>query len=98
MGRKPHTPEQIIAKLREAEIELTRGLTTADVVWKLGVLRVYLPTCNAGEMKTVFGPVGSYVLQDEDPSVFLRSCLIIGTAGSEKSSSCSRKSNKRYIC
>ena len=36
------------------------------------VLRVYLPTCNAGEIKTVFGPVGSYVLEDEDPSVFLR--------------------------
>jgi hypothetical protein len=36
------------------------------------VLRVYLPTCNAGEIKTVFGPVGFYVLEDEDPSVFLR--------------------------
>jgi hypothetical protein len=36
------------------------------------VLRVYLPTCNAGETKTVFGPVGSYVLEDEDPSIFLK--------------------------
>ena len=25
MGRKTHTPEQIIAKLREAEIELAKG-------------------------------------------------------------------------
>jgi len=36
------------------------------------VLRVYLPTCNAGEIKTVFGPVGSFVLEDADPSFFLR--------------------------
>src|SRR5262249_8859823 len=29
------------------------------------VLRVYLPTCNAEELATVFGPVLSYVLEDE---------------------------------
>ncbi len=37
MGRKRHTAEQIIAKLREAEIELARGQTTVDVVRKLGI-------------------------------------------------------------
>ncbi len=37
MGRKRHTAEQIIAKLREAEVELAKGLTTGDVVRKLGV-------------------------------------------------------------
>jgi putative transposase len=37
MGRRRHTPEQIIAKLREAEIELAKGLTTGDVVRKLGI-------------------------------------------------------------
>ncbi len=37
MGRRHHTPEQIIAQLREAEIELAKGLTTGDVVRKLGI-------------------------------------------------------------
>jgi hypothetical protein len=36
------------------------------------VLRVYLPTCNAEEIKIVFGPISCYVLEDEDPSVILR--------------------------
>ncbi len=31
MGRKRHTPEQIIAKLREAEVELAKGQKTAEV-------------------------------------------------------------------
>ncbi len=35
-GRK-HTPEQIIAKLREAEAELNAGQSIAQVVQKLGV-------------------------------------------------------------
>jgi transposase-like protein len=37
MSRKRHTAEQIIAKLREAEIELAKGQTTAEVVRKLGI-------------------------------------------------------------
>jgi transposase-like protein len=37
MGRKRHTPEQIIAKLREAEVELAKGQKTAEVCRKLGV-------------------------------------------------------------
>jgi len=37
MARKRHTPEQIIRKLREAEVELAKGLTTADVVRKLEI-------------------------------------------------------------
>ena len=36
------------------------------------VLRVYLPTCNAEEMKTIFGPVSNYIVEDEDSSVLLR--------------------------
>lgn len=35
------------------------------------VLRVYLPTCNAEELSTVFGPVESFVLEEKDPS-FMR--------------------------
>ena len=37
MARKRHTPEQIIRKLREAEVELAKGLTTVDVARKLGI-------------------------------------------------------------
>ena len=37
MGRKRHTVEQIIGKLRTAEIELAKGLGTAEVVRKLGI-------------------------------------------------------------
>ena len=37
MGRMRHTAEQIIAKLREAEIELAKGQKTAEVIRKLGI-------------------------------------------------------------
>jgi putative transposase len=37
MPRKRFSPEQIITKLREAEVELSRGRTVAQVIRKLGV-------------------------------------------------------------
>ena len=37
MSRKRHTAEQIIGKLRAAEIEPAKGLGTAEVVRKLGI-------------------------------------------------------------
>ncbi len=37
MGRKRHTAEQIIAKLREAEVELAKGQPLALVVRKLEI-------------------------------------------------------------
>lgn len=37
MPRKRHTAEQIITKLREAEIELAKGQTTSEVCRKLGI-------------------------------------------------------------
>lgn len=37
MGRKRHTAEEIIGKLRSAEIELAKGLGTAEVVRELGI-------------------------------------------------------------
>jgi transposase-like protein len=37
MPRKRFTAEQIINKLREAEVELSRGLTLGQVVKQLGV-------------------------------------------------------------
>ena len=37
MGRKRHSAEQIIAKLREAEIELANGHKTSEVARKLEI-------------------------------------------------------------
>ncbi len=37
MGRKRHTAEQIIRKLREAEVELAKGQSTVEVARKLGI-------------------------------------------------------------
>jgi putative transposase len=37
MQRKRHSPEQIIRKLREAEVELGGGAAVADVCKKLGI-------------------------------------------------------------
>jgi hypothetical protein len=37
MVRKGHTPEQIINKLREAEILLSQGATIAVITRKIGV-------------------------------------------------------------
>ena len=37
MARKQYTAEQIITKLREAEVETARGMTVAEVVRKLGI-------------------------------------------------------------
>ena len=37
MSRKWHTPEQIIGKLREAEVELAQGATVGQVCKKIGV-------------------------------------------------------------
>lgn len=35
------------------------------------VLRLYLPTCNAEELRTIFGSVSSYLLEGEDPNTLL---------------------------
>ncbi len=37
MSRKRHTPEQIINKLRQAEVELARGATVPQACKKIGV-------------------------------------------------------------
>ena len=37
MARKRHTPEQILAKLREAEVELAKGRSAGEVCRKIGV-------------------------------------------------------------
>jgi transposase-like protein len=37
LGSKKHTAEEIISKLREAEVALAKGLTVPDVCRKLGI-------------------------------------------------------------
>ena len=37
MGRKRHTAEQIIHKLRQAEVELSKGATVPQAAKKIGV-------------------------------------------------------------
>ena len=37
MARQRHTAEQIIGKLREAEVEISKGQTVGQVVKKLGI-------------------------------------------------------------
>jgi putative transposase len=37
LGRKKHTPEQVINKLREAEVELAKGMKVPEVCRKLGI-------------------------------------------------------------
>ena len=34
------------------------------------VFRIYLPTCNESELKTVFGPVNSFYVEGEDRELF----------------------------
>ena len=40
MARKRYSPEEIIGKLRSAEVWLAEGVTVAEVVRRLGVQRV----------------------------------------------------------
>ena len=37
MARKRHTPEQVINKLREAEVTLSQGSTVAEASHQIGV-------------------------------------------------------------
>ena len=55
MPRKYHTPEQIINKLREAEVELSQGRIVAQVCRKIGVTEqtYYRWRKEYGGMKTV---------------------------------------------
>lgn len=39
------------------------------------VLRVYLPTCNAGELRTFFGPIESFWTEGEDSEDMLEFCF-----------------------
>lgn len=39
------------------------------------VLRIFLPTCEPGQLQEFFGPVESYLLEDEDPNFAIRFTL-----------------------
>ena len=42
MARKRYTPEQIIRKLREAEVFIAEGMTAAEAAHKIGVRMLYI--------------------------------------------------------
>jgi hypothetical protein len=48
------------------------------------VLRLYLPTCNGEELKTVFGPVDSFMLEGEQPNELLCFKFVTGSLVQEK--------------
>lgn len=48
------------------------------------VLRAYLPTCNAEELQTMFGPVECFMLEDEPPATALRFHLQDGALEQQK--------------
>lgn len=42
------------------------------------VFRVYLPTCNESELKTVFGPVKAFYVEDSNPGFLMHYSLAAG--------------------
>ncbi len=48
------------------------------------VLRLYLPTCNAEELTMIFGPVESFLLEDDDAKTMLRFQTASGSLKQEK--------------
>ena len=48
------------------------------------VLRIYLPTCNSEELATVFGPVVSFLCEEEDANLALRFRVVAGALRQEK--------------
>ncbi|MCP5118071.1 MAG: DUF4123 domain-containing protein [bacterium] len=50
------------------------------------VLRAYLPTCDANELAALFGPVTSFLLEDEDPETMLIFRMSAGSLKVERES------------
>jgi len=48
------------------------------------VLRTYLPTCNSGELSSLFGPVVNYIMEDADPWTLLKYGLDSGALSKEE--------------
>jgi len=74
---------QSAADLRELRQHFRRFLTVHDPegrplyfrYYDPRVLRVYLPTCSADELKELFGPVQAYFMEDDTGSSVLRFLL-----------------------
>jgi hypothetical protein len=52
MAKKHHTPEQIIHRLRQAEVELATGQAVPQVCRKLGVTHTRSPTIAPEALRT----------------------------------------------
>ena len=48
------------------------------------VLRIFLPTCDAEQLKSLFGPITAFVAEDEDPAHALQFTLVGGTLDTER--------------
>ena len=80
------------ADLREVRQHFRSFLTVYDAEGKPllfryydpRVLRVYLPTCNAQELATVFGPVERYILEDEDANAMIQFRISSGSLQQER--------------
>jgi hypothetical protein len=48
------------------------------------VLRTYLPTCSAGELSAVFGPITTFMIEDTDPWTLLRFGIDSGSLSKEE--------------
>ncbi len=47
MSRRRYTPEQMIRKLREAEVLISQGMTTPEAARQIGVVEVGKPAFQA---------------------------------------------------
>ena len=59
------------------------------------VLSVYLPTCDAAELATLFGPVDAYVIETDDPTRVLRTRHATGGLKTERLSLLSSTESER---
>ncbi|APR82378.1 Hypothetical protein A7982_07727 [Minicystis rosea] len=57
---------------RFLKVEDEAGQTMIFRFYDPRVLRAYLPTCTAGELSYVFGPVGMFVMEGEAPDEVIR--------------------------
>ena len=60
MARKRYTPEQIIRKLREAEVFIAEGMTAAEAARKIGVRTLYIEPESLWRIDISNHSMGSY--------------------------------------
>jgi hypothetical protein len=70
--RCDETIERLRRHLRQfLKVQDWRGRSMVFRYYDPRVLRVYLPTCNNEEMRTVFGPIKSFYMEDENAETML---------------------------